>query len=142
MTTTENGKHYWLTPPEVYRELELAYGPFQFDPCPFPRPVDWDALTMEWGERSYLNPPYCKEDGGPSPFVHRAIEQFGLGHESTLIVPCPTIIGDLVKAGAQFRWHKRVKWLAIEDGEPQKTPGPIIIALLRKSGHTVGSRQE
>jgi len=130
--TTKDGMHYWLTPPSVYAELEAEYGPFDFDPCPYPRPVDWDALTMDWGERSYLNPPYCKEDGGPAPFVRRAIQQFQQGRESTLIVPCPTIIGDLVRAGAIFKWHKRVRWLATEDGSAMKAPGPIIIALLRK----------
>ncbi len=43
-----DGKHYWLTPPELYAELDAEFG-FDFDPCPHPMPDGFDGLTCEWG---------------------------------------------------------------------------------------------
>jgi len=51
-----DGKHYWLTPPALFQKLKERFG-FNFDPCPFPKPIDFDGLTCEWGESSYVNPP-------------------------------------------------------------------------------------
>lgn len=36
----KDGKHYWLTPPELYKE------------CPFPKPEGFDGLKAEWGSSS------------------------------------------------------------------------------------------
>lgn len=41
-------KHYWLTPPELYKKLDDEFH-FDFDPCPFPLPAGFDGLTCEWG---------------------------------------------------------------------------------------------
>lgn len=56
----EDGKHYWLTPwdaPE-FKALKKEFGPFDFDPCPYPLPPGFDGLTAEWGKRNYVNPPF------------------------------------------------------------------------------------
>ncbi len=53
----DDGKHYWLTPPALYAELNMEFN-FDFDPCPFPKPDSFDGLTQEWGQRSYVNPPF------------------------------------------------------------------------------------
>lgn len=55
-----DGKHYWLTPwqdPE-FEALKSEFGPFDFDPCPFPLPDGFDGLTCEWGSSNYVNPPF------------------------------------------------------------------------------------
>jgi hypothetical protein len=52
-----DGKHYWLTPPELYAQLDAEFN-FDFDPCPYPKPDDFDGLTCEWGKSSYVNPPF------------------------------------------------------------------------------------
>lgn len=51
------GKHYWLTPPELYSALDSEFN-FDFDPCPFPLPKDFDGLTCEWSQSNYINPPF------------------------------------------------------------------------------------
>ena len=54
----DDGKHYWLTPPELLAELSAEFGPFDFDPCPYPLPEGFDGLTCEWGSSNYVNPPF------------------------------------------------------------------------------------
>ena len=52
-----DGKHYWLTPPDVYDKLNGEFN-FNFDPCPYPKPDDFDGLTADWGTRNYVNIPF------------------------------------------------------------------------------------
>jgi len=52
-----DGKHYWLTPPNVYDPLQSEFN-FDFDPCPYPKPDNFDGLTCEWGKSNYVNPPF------------------------------------------------------------------------------------
>jgi hypothetical protein len=52
-----DGKHYWLTPPDLLNDLYARYE-ITFDPCPYPKPDDFDGLTCEWGESNYVNPPF------------------------------------------------------------------------------------
>ena len=61
-----DGKHYWLTPPELMAQLQSEFN-FDFDPCPYPKPDGFDGLRCEWGHRNYVNPPFgsytCVVDG-------------------------------------------------------------------------------
>ena len=52
-----DGKHYWLTPPDVYEKLDKEFN-FDFDPCPYPLPNGFDGLTRDWGKSNYCNPPF------------------------------------------------------------------------------------
>lgn len=56
----KDGKHYWLTPwaDPVFAALAQEFGPFDFDPCPFPQPEGFDGLKCAWGKRNYVNPPF------------------------------------------------------------------------------------
>lgn len=76
-------KHYWLTPPDLYAALDAEFH-FDFDPCPFPKPDDFDGLTCEWGQSSYVNPPFgsIMHEGkkkGPTAWVRKAIEEHRKG---------------------------------------------------------------
>ena len=37
-----DGKHYWLTPDKLMKELNDEFN-FDFDPCPYPKPEDFDG---------------------------------------------------------------------------------------------------
>ena len=39
-----DGKHYWLTPPDLYAALDAEFH-FTFDACPHPRPEGFDGQT-------------------------------------------------------------------------------------------------
>src|SRR5690606_36481813 len=52
-----NGKHYWKTPPDLMASLNAEFA-FDFDPCPHPRPLGYDGLSVPWGKRNWCNPPF------------------------------------------------------------------------------------
>lgn len=122
----EDGKHYWLTPPSVYAALSAEFGPFDFDPCPYPLPEGFDGLTCEWGTRNYVNPPFgsilrfkgtacrhetatkksaacihCGEVGkklGPTAWVRKAIAESRKGKRVVLVYPVDKWVLMLLKA--------------------------------------------
>jgi hypothetical protein len=72
--------HYWVTPPDLMKKLSDEFR-FDFDPCPFPRPLDFDGLELKWGNSNWVNPPFtgmAKEPG------KRKIGTYGLGKESAI----------------------------------------------------------
>ena len=52
-----DGKHYWLTPPDLMEKLRDEFA-FDFDACPYPKPESFDGLTADWGGSTYVNPPF------------------------------------------------------------------------------------
>ena len=120
-----DGKHYWLTPDDLMQQLRAEFT-FDFDPCPYPKPEDFDGLTVEWGISNYVNPPfgsYISEDGkkkGPTAWARKAIEEYKKGKKVVLVYPIDKWIHMLLEAGAQVRNLKDIHWCATED----KTAGP------------------
>src|SRR5687768_10858356 len=122
-----DGKHYWLTPPDLYRELNEQFS-FNFDPCPYPLPLGFDGLTCEWGLSNYVNPPFGSiihqgRKKGPTAWVRKAIEQQRQGKRVVLVYPIDKWVLMLVAAGAQIRNLGDVRWLATEDGSVGKGTG-------------------
>ena len=123
----EDGRHYWLTPPDLYHALDDEFG-FDFDPCPFPLPDGFDGLTCEWGQSSYCNPPFgsIMHDGkkkGPTAWARKAMAQAEAGKDVVLVYPIDKWILMLLAAGAEVRNLGDVKWLATEDGSAGKGTG-------------------
>jgi hypothetical protein len=123
----DDGKHYWITPPELLAALHAEFQ-FDFDPCPFPKPDDFDGLTTEWGSSSYVNPPFgsITHEGrkkGPTAWVRKAIEEQRKGKRVVLVYPVDKWVLMLLGAGAKVRNLGDVKWLATEDGSPGKGTG-------------------
>ena len=123
----DDGKHYWLTPPDVYAKLDAEFH-FNFDPCPFPLPQGFDGLTCEWGTSSYVNPPFGSivhqgKKKGMTAWVRKAIEEHKKGKRVTMVYPLDKWVLMLLAAGAKITNLGDVRWLATEDGEPGKGTG-------------------
>ncbi|MFA6134705.1 MAG: hypothetical protein WC869_11885 [Phycisphaerae bacterium] len=123
----DDGKHYWLTPPELLASLDAEFA-FDFDPCPFPLPEGFDGLTCEWGQSSYVNPPFgsIMHEGkkkGPTAWVRKALAERDKGKRVVLVYPIDKWVLMLLQAGAQVRNLGDVRWLATEDNQPGKGTG-------------------
>jgi hypothetical protein len=117
---SKDGKHYWLTPPELYRQLNDEFA-FTFDPCPYPKPDNFDGLDAEWGESNYVNPPFGVvihkgKKKGATAWARKCIEESKRGKKVVMVYPIDKWVLMLLEAGAKVRNLKDVKWIATEDG--------------------------
>ena len=115
-----DGKHYWLTPPDLLADLDAEFA-FDFDPCPFPLPDGFDGLTADWGESNYVNPPFGTiiHEGrkkGPTAWARKAITEQQKGKRVVLVYPIDKWVLMLLEAGAEVRNLRDVRWHATEDG--------------------------
>ena len=115
-----DGKHYWLTPPDIYDALNAEFS-FTFDPCPHPLPEGFDGLTCEWGSSNYVNPPFGSiiHEGrkkGPTAWVRKALAEAEKGRLSVLVYPVDKWVLMLAADGDRVRNLGDIKWLATEDG--------------------------
>ena len=136
-----DGKHYWLTPPELYRQLDAEFK-FDFDPCPYPLPDGFDGLTCEWGQSNYVNPPFgfIMHEGkkkGPTAWVRKSIEEHRKGKSVVLVYPVDKwvlmILQEILGESADVRNLGDVKWLATEDNLPGKGTGRHIAAFILRA---------
>lgn len=116
----EDGKHYWLTPPDLYARLDTEFS-FDFDPCPYPLPDGFDGLRCTWGQSSYVNPPFGSiihhgRKKGMTAWVRKAIAEHQDGKRVVMVYPIDKWILMLLGAGAEVRNLGDVRWLATEDG--------------------------
>lgn len=125
---------YWLTPPKLYDVLDTEFG-FDFDPCPFPLPVGFNGLSVDWGRSNFVNPPFRPHDvvngRGPTQFVRKAIAEAEKGKTSVLILPVRWYTDMLLGANAEIRQLGRVAWEEVETREPMPHPGPCALFVLR-----------
>ena len=121
----QDGKHYWLTPQDLYESLRQEFE-FNCDPCPYPKPDDFDGLTVEWGSSSYVNPPFK----GPTAWVRKAIAESQKGKTVVFVFPIDKWIHLILEAGAEVRNLRDVRWCSIEDGKPGKGTGRHIAAFI------------
>lgn len=123
-----DGKHYWLTPPDLYRELDAEFN-FDFDPCPYPLPDGFNGLECEWGQRNYVNPPFGSVlvDGrkkGITAWIRKAKAEAEKGKLSVVVYPIDKwIFIALGNVSRDFRNLGDVRWHATEDGSPGKGTG-------------------
>lgn len=137
-----DGKHYWLTPPELYEELDREFN-FDFDPCPYPKPEGFDGLTCEWGQRNYVNPPFGSimhqgpddkrpKKKGPTAWMRKAIAEHQKGKLVVIVYPVDKWVLMMTEAlgVTNIRNLGDVKWCATEDGSPGKGTGRHIAAFV------------
>jgi hypothetical protein len=137
----EDQKHYWLTPPDLYAQLDAEFR-FDFDPCPYPLPAGFDGLPCEWGSSNYVNPPFGSimhqgpndtkpRKKGPTAWVRKAIEEHAKGKRVVLVYPVDKWALMLLKAiGTKVRNLGDVRWHSIEDGTPGKGTGRHIACFI------------
>jgi hypothetical protein len=135
----DNGKHYWITPPELYAALDAEFH-FDFDPCPYPLPHGFDGLTCEWGLSNYVNPPFGSilhqgRKKGPTFWARKAIAAQREGKRTVMVYPIDKWVLMLLSAGATVRNLGDVRWLATEDGSQGKGTGRHIAAFILNSGN-------
>ena len=129
-----DGKHYWLTPPELLADLDAEFA-FDFDPCPHPLPQGFDGLTAEWGGSNYVNPPFGSilhqgKKKGPTAWARKAIEESRKGKRVVLVYPIEKWVLMLLKEGAEVRNLGDVRWLSTEERKPGKGTGRHIAAFI------------
>jgi hypothetical protein len=132
-----DGKHYWLTPSELYENLNTEFR-FDFDPCPHPLPAGFDGLTCDWGKSNYVNPPFGSilHDGrkkGMTAWARKALIEHKKGKSVVLVFPIDKWVLMLIEAGAQIRNLGDVKWLSTEDGKPGRGTGRHIACFVLDS---------
>jgi hypothetical protein len=135
----QDGKHYWLTPWDepAIAQLVADYGPFDFDPCPCPKPDDFDGLTCEWGQRNWVNPPFGSimhqgKKKGPTAWMRKAIEEQAKGKLSVVVYPVDKWVLMMLKStgAVNVRNLGDVRWLATEDRTKGKGTGRHIAAFI------------
>ena len=141
-----DGKHYWLTPPDLLESLTRQYG-FDFDACPYPKPEGFDGLTAEWGESTYVNPPFGSiiHDGkkkGPTAWARKAIEESKKGKRVVMVYPIDKWVLMLIEAGAVVTNLGDVKWCATEDGTPGKGTGRHIACFELDTSKTIDRKTQ
>jgi hypothetical protein len=130
----DDGKHYWITPPDLRAELQARYG-FTFDPCPYPLPEGFDGLTCEWGASNYVNPPFGSivhqgKKKGMTAWVRKAIAEHRMGKQVVMVYPVDKWVLMLLSEGATVRNLGDVRWLATEDGSAGNGTGRHIAEFL------------
>ena len=137
-----DGKHYWLTPPELYTELNAEFH-FDFDPCPYPKPDGFDGLTCEWGQSNWVNPPFGSimhqgpkdhkpRKKGPTAWMRKAIGEQQKGKLSVVVYPVDKWVLMMLAAceSRNVRNLGDVRWCATEDGSQGKGTGRHIAAFI------------
>jgi DNA N-6-adenine-methyltransferase (Dam) len=74
----------WTTPTAVYQSLNSEFS-FDFDPCP-PSP-EFNGLTIPWGERNFVNPPYGRE---LPKWIKKGYLEYVLGKTVVFLIPSRT----------------------------------------------------
>lgn len=79
----------WATPKDFYDKLNEIYN-FDFDPCPicYDGNLKFDGLTVEWGNRNFVNPPYSRKL--KEAFVLKGIEESKKGKLCVFLLPVST----------------------------------------------------
>ena len=75
----------WYTPSDFYESLNVKYH-FDFDPCP--RNPTFDGLSVDWGQRNFINPPYDLKL--KTAFVLKALDESRKGKLCVMLLPVST----------------------------------------------------
>ena len=133
----KDGKHYWLTPPDLLEKITKEFS-IDFDACPYPREEGFDSLNIEWGNSTYVNPPFK----GPTSWVRKSISESEKGKRVVFVFPVDKWILMLLTHPnlKEVRNLKDVKWCATEDGKPGKGIGRHIAQFILEPSTPLGNQ--
>ena len=104
-----------------------------FDPCPLNPNPTIDGLSIEWKDKTYVNPPYSK----PLEWVEKAIEENKKGKTIVMLLRMDTStkwFRLLQEAGAVFLWvNGRLKFECPTYEKPYLAAFPSMLVVLRTS---------
>lgn len=103
-----------------------------FDPCPLNLNPTIDGLAIEWGEKTYVNPPYSK----PLPWIKKGIEESKKGKTIVFCIRLDTTTEAfrlLVDNHAHILYcGERIHFITPE-GKSYASPFPSVLVVLESS---------
>ena len=104
-----------------------------FDPCPLNPNPTVDGLTLDWSDKTYINPPYS----APAPWVYKAIEESKKGKTIVLCMrfdPTTKYFRALIENDAHlFYSGERLRFFNPESNVSYASPFPSILIVLSKT---------
>ncbi len=95
-----------------------------FDPCPLNDNPNFDGLSIDWKDKTYVNPPYSK----PLPWIEKAILENSKGKLVVMLLRMDTStkwFKLLQEANAVFLWiNGRLRF---NGGKPANFPSMLVI---------------
>jgi hypothetical protein len=146
----KDGRHYWLSPDWLLEWAAWQLGvPREqvFDPCPYPRPLDFNGLVAEWGYANYLNPLFVPhyevmdetvkkvKKVAITAWVRKALIERGKGKSTLIVYPIDGWLHLLLKDHAEIISVGNVYWRAIEDESVSQCSRPIMAFLIQPASH-------
>lgn len=123
-------KNFWLTPPELYEKWNEEFH-FNYDPCPFPRPVNYDGIEEEWGSSTFCNPPFKARDGGGVKWIRKAGVERDKGKLVVLLLPVLQYTYELLSLQPEVRPIGRLGYLATDGSGERNNSTPSMLFILR-----------
>lgn len=80
-----NNTDDWATPDYLYNDLNNEFN-FDFDPCPLF--AEFNGLSIDWGERNFVNPPYSQKL--KVAFIEKAVLESNKGKLCVCLLPVST----------------------------------------------------
>lgn len=112
----------WRTPRALYQALDAEFR-FTFDPCP-PNP-QFDGLSVEWGERTFVNPPFK----GIEKWIAKGYAEAQKARTVVFLIPARTCTAwwhDFVMAASEIRFIRgRIKY----EGAKFNAPFPSCVVV-------------
>ena len=115
----------WRTPKATYDELNKEFQ-FDFDPCP--TDPSFDGLTISWGQRNFVNPPYGREI---PKWIAKGFDEASKGKLVVFLIPSRTDTAwwhDYVMKADEIRFIRgRLKF----EGAQHNAPFPSCIVVFK-----------
>ena len=126
----------WKTPRALYQALDAEFH-FDYDPCPV-KPTE-NGLGSEWGETSFVNPPYGQEI---TKWIQKGYEESWKGNTVVFLIPSRTDTRwwhDYIMKADEIRFIRgRLKF----DDQKNSAPFPSAIVIFKNNKYGKPNRPE